>query len=428
MTAKAAQNGRPVTPEEFGRTVLGPVVAEFCQRLWAFASFLDRPEDTALLFCARGGLRLQLAYERFCARTGRPSPAVVRPLMVSRVAAVRPSLVRAMDGARDDLLPAASAALSFEFSQVTLGSAAVALAGVSPTSDRARFETPFAPSTFMRLLRDPAGRGVAEALREQAALFERHLRDMLGGRAHAALVDTGLYGTTRQVLAEGVPDLWVSSPLVARSFRPGSEHPAAFGLCVEATCYEPWRRRTVLLRYWQFVEWLFEPQLPSVRTFHMDSGTVHSNLETPGWQRRVEPEPGTAFAGVMAYLDELSEDGGEQLVADADRAWSELRRAIVWPHRQDAAVLAVGQRSHDFGLEGTWTARPWQSPIRTLRGSSMWREGEAALSGPYRWPLLAGIEVAHGTRALVRLASARVRRASDRSRMATDGASTEASS
>ena len=385
------------TPHEgFGRTVIGPVLAEFCLNLWAFAASLERPDDAALLFCARGGLRLQLAYDRFCARSGLESPAVSRPLMVSRLAAVRPSLVQVADAGHDGLLPGAAAALSYEFSHLSLARATEAISGVrpgGPSSDR-----PFASDDLAALLRAPEGRAVTAALREQSALFGRHLREVLGQRHHAALVDTGLYGTTRQLLAEGFPDLKVSSPLLARSFRPGSGDPRAFGLSVEAEGYDPRRRRTALLRYWHFVEWLLEPELASVRTFTDDGGRVRSNLEVDGWRRRVEPHPGSVLAGAMTYLDALGTDAGAQIVADSDRAWSELHRSVVRPRPPDVALLAVGVRSHDFGLEGTWSARSWRGPIATLRGSSMWREGEAAMAGPLRRPLLLALETAYSAR------------------------------
>lgn len=404
------RNG-PVTAETFGRDVFGPVVAEFCLRLWSLGSLMERPDDTALLFCARGGLRMQLAYERFLAATALSSDLPVAPLMVSRVVAVRPAVARTLVEGLDDLVPAAGSTLSYEFGGASLADVAVAVTGVGPRSTTAGWESRFSSKGFVSLLRHPDGEVVAAALTRQSALFVRHLADTLAGRRHAVLVDTGLYGTTRQLLAEGLPGRHFSSALIARSYRPGSRHSGTYGLSVQADGYSPLQRRTVLLRYWHFVEWLFEPALPSVRTFTEDGGLVRSELEVDGWRARVDPEPGSTFAGVIAYLDALPEAPAQQVLRDADRAWDDLRRAIVWPDRAHGAALAVGDRSHDFGLDATWSARPWRGPLGVLRGASMWREGEVARSGSaMRTPLLATIEAAHTVRRLRRVAAGRARR------------------
>jgi hypothetical protein len=163
-----------------------------------------------------------------------------------------------------------------------------------------------------------------------------------------------------------------------------------------------------MLRYWHFVEWLFEPELPSVRTFTEDGGVPRSNLEVDAWEEQVEPEPGSAFAGVVAYLDALPAGSAGLIVHDADRAWGEFRRAVIWPDRSHGDALSVGTRSHDFGIDSTWTARSWSGPIAALRGSAMWREGEIARSGsPLRRPLLAAIETAYAARGVKRAVAKR---------------------
>ena len=403
-----------VAPETFGRAVLGPIVAEFCLRLWSLESLMDRPGEASLLFCARGGLRMQLAYERFLAATALPSTVHRAPLMVSRVVAIRPALMRTVDERLDVLVPSAAATLAYEFPRSSLSEVALAMTGIAPAARPDRWEVPFTPSGFAALLRHTDAGDIVETLEQQAVLFTRHLHAALGDGGHrAVLVDTGLYGSTRQLLADGLPDIDFSSALIARSYRPGLEsgHTKTIGLSVEADGYSPLRRRTALLRYWHFVEWLFEPDLSSVRTFTEERGVVRSNLEVKGWPDRVPPTPGSAFAGVLDYLDSLPHGPAERVLIDADRAWSEFRRAVVWPGRDQVDALSVGTRSHDFGTDATWSARPWQGPVAALRGSTMWREGEIARSGTrLRRPLLAAIETAYGARQLKRELTRRMRR------------------
>ena len=45
--------------------MLGPIFAEFALRLWIFLNAVEDPEDTCILFCARGGLRLRLLFSDF---------------------------------------------------------------------------------------------------------------------------------------------------------------------------------------------------------------------------------------------------------------------------------------------------------------------------------------------------------------------------
>jgi len=401
--------------EKIGRDILGPIVAEFCLRLWSLGSLLERPAETSMLFCARGGLRMQVAYDRFLAASELAAPVATAPLMVSRLAAVRPALVRGIEDDVGGLGPNVTSALVYEFRHSTVADVARAVTGVSPAGRGGPWNEPITPSGLTQLFRHADGQPSLAALRTQADRFSRHLHDAAEGRPRVILVDTGLYGTTRALVAEGLPDLDVSSALIARSYRPGAHHERTFGLSVQAHGYSPVHRRTALLRYWHFVEWLFEPDLPSVGTFEEIDGRVVSDLEVAveDWRGRLTPEtpePGSAFAGVLAYLDNLAPPAALQVTSDADHAWRALRRALVWPDREQGHALQVGARSSGFGVDTTWAPRPWSGPVGALRGSSMWREGEIARSGtPFRRPLLALVEAAYGVRQIRRTLTRDVR-------------------
>ncbi len=397
--------------ETFGREVIGPITGEFCLRLWSLGSLLERPAHNAMLFCARGGLRLMTAYERFLSTSGLPSPTLAAPLMVSRVAAIRPVLVRAAD---EGAMPASAAStLSYEFSRRSCRDVLRAMSGrdVGEAGDAC-----FTPEMATAVLRSPDGAEALSALREQAGLFRRHLALTLDGRPNAILVDTGLFGTTIQLMSDGVPDVDFSCALIARANYRGRGHATphhgkTFGLGVETDGYSPLRRRSAILRYWHLIESTFEPDLPSVRTFEDRDGVPVSNMEVPGWRHRLDPEPGSVFAGVMAYLGDLPHGDQSIVTADAARAWRKLHRAVVWPDAGHGAALDVGTRSNDFGVDETSTARPWKGPLQSLRGHTMWREGEIARSGGLmRLPLLAAIEAAYGARGLKRALASKLGR------------------
>jgi hypothetical protein len=407
----AARLQRP-TSEALGRTVFGPVFAEFCLRMHLLTSLLEaqRPGDGVLLFCARGGLRMQLGWERFLVATGLPEPMPAAPLMVSRLAAIRPAVARTLTEDLPGLLPAVERTVAYEFARNDLAHTVRALSGAEAAGVHTE---PTTPAGLAALLRSPDGAAAAAAIVEQGALFTRHLDAARAGRSMPVLVDTGLFGTTRAVLADAYPDLDVRSLLLARTLRADlvEQQRGTFGLSVEAEVYSSIRRRTALMRYWHFVEWLFEPSLPSVTRFEETPDGVRSNLETPGWQHTLEADPGSVFAGVLAHLDGLRPDTVADIPRAADRAWSGLRRAVVWPTPAVGHALGVGTRSHDFGREGTWEATEWTGPVNALRGSVMWREGIIARSGGrWRLPLLAAIEAAYSARAARQRLTALVRR------------------
>jgi hypothetical protein len=91
---------------------VGPIFAEFALKMWILLSNLEHPDDTVLLFCARGGLRLQTIYESFLAASGLTSPVAIEALMVSRIVAVRSALLKRV--------PAAFVQIEYEFGGLSL--------------------------------------------------------------------------------------------------------------------------------------------------------------------------------------------------------------------------------------------------------------------------------------------------------------------
>lgn len=393
----------------FGREVLGPITGEFCLRLWAMGSMLEQPDNTAMLFCARGGLRLMLAYERFLSVANLKSPTRIAGLMISRVVAIKPALLRTT--AAGTLSPSVSATLTYEFSNHSLRDVVRAMSGWDP-GPLPSMTNKFTPEGFASFLLAPEGAEACETIEQQATLFQDHLARALDGRRHALLVDTGLFGTTLQLLAEGIPELDFSSALIARSSygRRRLDRQQAkkiIGLSVEMDGYSPFQPRSAILRYWHMIESTFEPDLPSVRSFTEQDSIPVANLEIPGWRDRLEPAPDSMFAGIIDYLTDLPRGNASAVLVDTGRAWRQLRRAVVWPDALHATMLDAGARGNDFGTEATSaSARPWNGPFRALRDPALWREGDIARSGTtLRLPLLVAIETAYGARRMIKILS-----------------------
>ena len=380
--------------EDFGRAVLGPVFGEFALRLHLLLLGLETPQDTKLLFCARGGLRLRLIYEAFLEAAELTCPVAYGDLMVSRLIAARTALARGSAEAYEEL--------GREFRGDTLGRVVRALTQRDLLAGEDG-EAPFTPQALERLFTEEGalGRAVRAELAEQNRLFDQHLSASAGGARRVILCDTGLYGSTLRLLQAGRPERDWSCALFARSNYKGfSERhfPATVGLCVESSGYRPTEPRTAVLRYWHLIESSLEPDLPSVARFAAVDGEARANLVTPGWEDKLAGQPGEPFSGVMAYLRTLPRRrAGEQIYADAPAAWRRLHDAIVWPGPKDRQTLSAGRRSSDFGREDTVAVirAGGARRLREVQGS-LWREGAVVDHFPVsRWMWLGALHAVH---------------------------------
>lgn len=385
-------------PQGFGREVLGPIVAEFCLAIWLYADEAGKRGDTALLFCARGGLGIRAAFERLAERLNLPLAVPRENLMVSRLVAARTAIM-ARSGAALDELGREFPGSSFSDVAATLGGRRYDLP--QPWNE------PFAPDRFFAMLQRPAGEDILADIERQNTLFRRHLSVASAGAGRIVLCDTGLYGSTQRLLAAGLPDLSFETIQLARCNYKGfsEDHfPRVVGLAVERNRYSPLAIRSTVLRYWQLIESLFEPAIPSVRSFKEDeNGKVSCNAGDIAFGA-VDPSIGNPLlAGALAYIDDVA--SGAAIMADVARAWPRLRQAVTRPVEADLSALAIGRRSIDFGrpdivgdaeaLSGSALSR-----LASIR-SQLWREGAIARAFPHaRLPLLTALEAAYALRGL----------------------------
>jgi hypothetical protein len=384
-----------MSAETFGRAVLGPVFGEFAQRLHLLLLGIEEPAGTKLLFCARGGLRLRLIYEAYLEAAGLAAPVGYGDLMVSRLIAARTALERGAPEAYEEF--------EREFSGDRFGRVVRAL---TQRDDLAveNPEAPFTPRALRRLISSAtvAAHAVRAEVGEQNRLFDAHLAARAGSARRIVLCDSGLYGSTVRLLRVGRPEYDWSSALFARSNYKGfseSHFPVTVGLCVEANGFDPTERRTAVLRYWQLIESCLEPDLPSVVKFARVADEPRANLETTGWEAKLEGQPGEFFAGIMAYLRALPRRrAGAQIIADAPAAWKRLHDAIVWPGPAERRLLSIAERSRDFGRSET-VALTVKKGVRAGFGdikNSLWREGAVAEHFPVSRPVwLGGLHAVH---------------------------------
>ena len=371
--------------DAFGHTVLGPIIVRYCLRLWIYLSFADQPGGNSIaLFCARGGLNLRVVFEAFLERLQLPLGMPRADFMISRLVAVRAALLLKS--------PAAFEEIGREFGRSNSATVARALAQ-SDMEFGSEWEIPFDPEDFSRLMNTTEEGGkLRQRLTDQNALFESYLQNFTQEKERLVLCDTGLYGSTLRLLQDGFPTRRWECLLFARCNYKGfvSAHFAkTIGLMVERNCYDPVNTPSTVLRYWQFVENLFEPDLESVRTFaQADDGTVASNLEVADWRERLAASRSPLLNGVLSYIANLPCNGWfERLCLDEPVSWLVLKKAILFPTKFDLQILSIGERSHDFGREGKIKPPSGERPS-SLRGrlaqfrAARWKEGLATQKYP----------------------------------------------
>jgi FMN phosphatase YigB (HAD superfamily) len=396
-------------PHTLKRRVLGPLVAEYCLRLWLYLSCASQDDRSVALFCARGGIGQRIAFERFLFKTGLKLKMRRENLLVSRVIASR--------GAVLSQSPEASDALAYEFKGGSLRDAADALAGESLTLS-ADWDRPFDAERFFALLKeDPSARVLNSILVEQNNLFNQHLEKLIGSAKRVLLCDTGLYGSTVRLLQAARPDIHFELLLLARSnYRGGDESHFAqtVGLLSEADHYGLNKRSSIVLRYWHLIESLFELSVPSATTFPavaeldtLSKQFAHSSFA------ETDHLVGESFKAASAYLDELAAPHFlNRIVSDSIDSWRRLKFIVITPRKPDVHLWVSGPRGRDFGRAETVEAITMLSgPGLMARfraiSHSRWKEGAIAnYLGWFRAPVQWGLEAVYlGRSAIVLLRS-----------------------
>ena len=328
----------------FGEHVIGPLVLEYALQTWMYLDEIDEPDQSVALFCSRGGLLMRLAYETVVERLDLDAKVATRDVMISRLVASR--LVLEQNG------PFVAKEIAREFRGETVSSALNTVSGedlnLGPEWDIGLDEP-----ALRRFLESDASTDFRAALNKQNTLFRHHLADVTGSASHRiVLVDTGLFGTTLRLMQEAQPDVLWESVMLARSNYKGfpEDHFAqAIGLWTERNQYQFSEPRSAILRFWQLIEAVFEPELESVVAFSEVDGKVVSNLEVEGWRQDLLQNASPFFKGVMAYLQRITPETLPQSLMDIESNWRRLKKTIVFPSADEARILAIGARSRDYG-------------------------------------------------------------------------------
>lgn len=396
-----------VNRRSIGASVFGPIVADALMRCESrFHAVAD--DESVVLFCARGGLVLQDLLERIRRRMIlQPSNLPTRPLMVSRIAAARCALIQNPQ--------AVACIIESELSDRTCSEGALAFSGPKERKwlNESRiaagdgWDQPFKVDRFLSLLsRDAVGRRIRDGIEHQSKLLDKHLQRQAGGAARIVLCDTGVFGSTVQYLSATYSSHfeWRCILLVRANYKRLACPHFGFteGIICERDIYDPMCPESAMLFYWQCVEAMLEPDLPSVEWFFQEpDGQVVSNLESEcnqmgDWRKCLNPTANLLLAGVVDYIEALTPDDLNGIRRKAETAFQVFQKMVVRPSHQDVEMLAVGTRPLGFGSRevATFSSTALKSGgllkrIRRVQ-ESMWPEGELRRQFPIiATPLLA---------------------------------------
>lgn len=364
----------------FGAEVIGPILSEFCLKLWAYLSGASRNDDCVALFCARGGLTMRRAYCTFLDRFGLKAPCEAHDFMVSRFVMAKAALHRHSLAAIEELVR--------EYRGSRLGAVAEAFGGAGVPDD---WDRPLTSEVFAAFLNDPVSTQFRAGLGEHAEVFHDYIERLSGGATRLVMVDTGLFGSTQRLAEDAFPSLSVESVMLARCNYKGFDTPhfkKTTGLLSEDDTYNPLSTPSVMNRYWQIIEETFEPDLASVTTLMRRDGQIASNLEESGWRERIDDHPHPIFRGAMTYIQSLTGADYARLAHASQAAWRRFRRVVLFPTRAEAEILDVKPRSVDFGRAAKVSDKSGAGAGRVRRiRQALWKSAAVRRSMPVSAPL-----------------------------------------
>lgn len=371
--------------------LLGPILYEFCCRLWWLTAGLS-PERDALLFMARGGLRLHFLFELFLKINGLEVPIHRSPLWISRFAAIKMTFRENQEAAVNSLVR--------EFSAENCGTLASALLPASLYPNKTELLSTLPPGlaetmvnreNVIRLFSGqiPFSEELRSHFREQHDIGKDLFNKQFSNFHNLHLVDTGWYGSTLGSLQAGFP-AWRWSGLFFGRWNYREEVPPYFsditGLMIDAVGLKCRDAVDVFLEYHHLLEAVLEPDLPSAE-FYLPDGSCNAML--PDWKERTAgDETDDLWNGVKDYFSQGHSINLHDCTAATQNVLKQWKRLLRYPAPHEARLLEVPPRSADFGKNQTSAvfASPRDPGLfnrwRCIR-QSLWPSGSIAVSSKH---------------------------------------------
>ncbi len=375
---------------DFGYHLLGPVVAEYFLKLHGLISFFDEIRNARPLFVSRAGIRIRRALEVYLKTVDAKQPESAEYFWISRLMAAKGTWKRNRDNA--------IAILQGEFYHQPIRELALAmfrhegLPDDFPLDDRALTRPGSELADFFKA-RSLAARALSKHFNEQGVLFEQYLKQLLGGRKTALLIDSGWAGTAQRLLADAFPDIeWWGAYFGRYGFEQTNRKywRNMIGLVFEQDEFEYDRPESCVILHRHMIEDLFEPCGESIeRLARKPSGEIYAPEAKAILADSPDRKSDPIFAGVLAYLGKLPDGNSPaDLHRAARKAWREIARLVALPSREETALFADISRSADFGKElkvplllPPAPRHDADSPEQRIK-DALWQTGQAVIEYP----------------------------------------------
>lgn len=369
-----------------GYDILGPVVQRWLLALHQQLHYHDDGE-TAVLYCARAGVRIRDLYDIF--RAAQPDPGRGgRMLWASRVAVAKGVFAR--PGGRDRAI----ALLTREYYHAPLRDLVHGLMRNCPDrlsgldlGDR-RLDAHGHNLAGWLTVDGPVQRRLTGFLTETSRAFDADLRELTGGAPRALLVDSGWQGTAQSLLAGAYPEMTWRGLYFGRILTPAHDPaivPDCIGLMFEAEAWDPTRPETAIVRHRHLIEGLLEPGAPSVEDAVGGPADKAARAMIRACTRATpRDEEDALFVNVRRYVRDHAGQSPARILAAHTPAMAELARLVLHPTAAEARVLAGGPRSADFGkpYKVAVLREPDGGSPEMRIDASLWPEGQIALEYP----------------------------------------------
>ena len=338
--------------QRLGNDLVGPVIHHWLLNLHQhIAYFTD--DQTAFLFCARAGVRIQRLYNMFLA--GRHFQPVGSPeiFWVSRLAVGK--------GTYNKQVAAVTKIISDEYYHSSLRELVQGVLRNHPDkldkidlSGSALGKPGVGFSDWLGAKSAPA-RAVESYLDECSETFAEYLKDLVGHAKRVVLIDSGWQGTSQSLLTHAFPEYDWKGLYFGRIMTPKADMSIRHdivGLMFEAEAYDPSKPATAFVLHRHLIETLLEPNGPSVEDIYF--GPSKAVVETQVQQNLTDPsdesnEP--LFHAVTEYLRRNADLSATEIVARGQTAMEELAQWLAFPSSDQATATITKSRSADFGKD-----------------------------------------------------------------------------
>lgn len=383
-------NSKPLDSCIIGEKLLGPIMYEFCHRLYIAALVAAKHGNGALLFMSRGGMRLRVFYELYLEKNMLESPLPLHWFWTSRFAAIKMTFQDCPDYSLD--------CLAREFANTPIPEAAQALlpncAPLLHTIPNELSKVHASKDNLQALFSGDSA--YSQALRkhfqEQYALGHTYMSQEFGSYQNLYLVDSGWFGSTLGSLICSCPE-WNFRGLFFGRWNYRNYTPWYWnyitGLFLDAQGFAPGGLENTLIEYHHLIESPLEPPLPSAEYYI--PGSAICNAAIPHWEHLVRNSGmnDDFYRGILKYMQQKQGKEYSQLRRETDQALKRLRRLIRYPSKTEYSALVVPDRSADFGKHILAPVLNREKPAtaaeaREMVMKSLWGPGEIArVSGPF---------------------------------------------